>query len=110
MRRSKRKLRTTFVPASPRVYEKYLSNGKRTKGGDRLPVYGYAYTDTNKIEIDPRQSTKEYLDTLIHEMLHCFFPNLDEKHIRRTASKIARQIWNRRYRVKQLGSGKRSKN
>ena len=109
MRRSKRKVRTTFVSASPRIYEKYLSNGKRTKGGDRLSIYGYAYPNEGRIEIDPRQCTKEYLDTLIHEMLHCFFPTLAEKHIARTAAKIARQIWKRNYRVKRKCSCKRIK-
>jgi hypothetical protein len=61
-------------------------------------VLGYAYQEDFEIEIDPRQVSKEYLDTLIHEMLHCFLPDLSERAITRMAHLMADEIWKRRYR------------
>jgi hypothetical protein len=42
-------------------------------------VLGYALQEDFEIEIDPNQPSREYLDTLIHEMLHCFFARPDGK-------------------------------
>lgn len=61
-------------------------------------VLGYAYQEDFEIEIDPRQSSREYLDTLIHEMLHCFLPDLSERGITRMADLMTEEIWKRRYR------------
>lgn len=61
-------------------------------------IYGWAYQDDFLIEIDPRQSSKEYLNTLIHEMLHCFLPDLKEREITRMANLIANAAWNRNFR------------
>lgn len=61
-------------------------------------VLGLAYQEGFEIEIDPRQSPKEYLNTLIHEMLHCFLPDLSERSIIRLADIITDKIWRRRYR------------
>jgi hypothetical protein len=51
-----------------------------------------------KIEIDPRQSPKDYLDTLIHEMLHELFPQKPEKNILHSATSIANCLWRLNYR------------
>lgn len=61
-------------------------------------ILGYATQEDFEIEIDPRQSSKEYLNTLIHEMLHCFLPDLKEKHIIKMADLLSAAIWNRRFR------------
>ena len=61
-------------------------------------VLGYALQEDFEIEIDPNQSSREYLDTLIHEMLHCFLPDLTEKQITRMANIMADEICKRRYR------------
>lgn len=50
------------------------------------------------IEIDPRQSPQEYLDTLIHEALHELLPKKSEKFIRRAGTTIARLLWRLGYR------------
>lgn len=60
-------------------------------------VLGLAYEDAY-IEIDPRQDSAEFLDTLIHEMLHCFLPNLEEQYIKKVATKIKNAIWAKKYR------------
>jgi len=61
-------------------------------------VLGYAYQKEFEIEIDPRQNSREYLNTLIHEMLHCFLPNLSEKSIIKLSTIMSDEIWKRRYR------------
>ena len=86
-------LTTLVVLKAPRVYEK---KHPRYKG--KPFVYGYAFLDESKVEIDPRQDNFEYLDTLIHEMLHCFLPELAEMHIQKMSTCIAKQIWHKRYR------------
>ena len=50
------------------------------------------------VEIDPRLESKEYLDTLIHEMLHHHFPELSESEVLTIATCMANQIWAKNYR------------
>jgi len=80
---------TLFNPRHPRVKEKKL--GKEH-------VWGLAYMDEGYLEIDPRLGSKDYLDTLIHEMLHCYLPELEEEDIDCMATKMANQIWRKGYR------------
>ena len=61
-------------------------------------VYGYAMQEDFEIEIDPKQSSKEYLNTLIHEILHCFLPDLQERFIVRMADILADEVWKRGYK------------
>ena len=61
-------------------------------------VLGLAYQEGFEIEIDPRQLSKEYLNTLIHEHLHCFLPDVSERGITRMADIMTDSIWARRYR------------
>lgn len=51
-----------------------------------------------EIEIDPRQSPKEYLDTLIHEALHIARPELSEDCVTKTATELTRVLWQQNYR------------
>ena len=50
------------------------------------------------VEVDPRQSAKEYLDTLIHELLHILKPHWSEDHVATTANVLATKIWTAGYR------------
>ena len=50
------------------------------------------------IEIDPRQDSKEYLDTVIHELLHHKFPDLDESKVTKIAKIISRKLWTLNFR------------
>lgn len=45
------------------------------------------------IEIDPRQSPKNRLDTLIHELLHAVKPAMPEKEVIKVAAAIRDGLW-----------------
>ena len=51
-----------------------------------------------KIEIDPRQCPKDYMDTLIHEALHELLPKKKEKFILNAGTTIANLLWRLGYR------------
>ena len=51
-----------------------------------------------EVVIEERQNSKDYLDTLIHEMLHCFAPKWGEKRVADTANEMTRVIWEKKYR------------
>jgi len=50
------------------------------------------------IEIDPRQTSEEYLDTMIHEMLHHHFPELTEEQVIKISNLMSKSLWNKGYR------------
>lgn len=50
------------------------------------------------IWIDPRQSPREYIDTLVHESMHLAFPHFDEELITVSSSFIATILWQQGYR------------
>ena len=64
----------------------------------RQGAVGLAYADEMMIEIDKRQDSKNYLDTLVHEMLHCFAPRWGEKRVTETANEMTRVIWDKNFR------------
>lgn len=70
-----------------RVRERKLGKG----------VLGYCHDD-GMIEIDPRQTPQDFLDTLVHEILHHQFPDLSEDAVLRVAPVIARTLWAQGYR------------
>lgn len=59
---------------------------------------GYAYLNEDTVEIDPNQTPRQYLDTLIHEILHILYPEDSETKISRNASTITHHIWKKNYR------------
>ena len=60
--------------------------------------YGYAYPDKSLVEITPNLKPRQYLDTLIHEILHVMYPNDSESKISQNASTITHHIWKKGYR------------
>tara|TARA_B100000959_G_C14769991_1_gene537085 strand:- start:522 stop:815 length:294 start_codon:yes stop_codon:yes gene_type:complete len=64
----------------------------------RQKAVGQAYTDAKVIEIDPRQTSRNYLDTLIHELLHVYNPEWSENKVSKTANEITDIIWKKNYR------------
>lgn len=60
--------------------------------------WGWAYTDQDKIEIDPRQTSRQYLNTLVHEILHVLYPEDSETKISNNADTITHYIWEDNYR------------
>lgn len=51
------------------------------------------WTPSGKIEVDPRQSDQEEMDTVIHEIIHCEFPDLSEESVIRGAESITAVLW-----------------
>ena len=64
------------------------------------PYVGMAWREEGEIEIDPRQSQREYLLTLVHEWLHCALPRLSERSIIRLEQSLGNMLWSRGYRKK----------
>lgn len=64
----------------------------------REEALGLCWKKTGLVEIDPRLDSKAYLDTLIHEMLHLYFPEEEEWRIAKVATKMANALWFRQYR------------
>lgn len=69
----------------------------REKKLGRENVWGFCYDD-GLIEIDPRLDSKDYMDTLLHEMIHHHFPETSEADVERIATLMANALWKRRYR------------
>lgn len=74
---------------TPRIVHRKL--GRERNWGEQWP-------GTSLIFLDPRMRSYRYLDTLIHEMLHLFFPELNERTVTLLATKMSKEIWRRRYR------------
>lgn len=70
---------------------------KERKLGRELAA-GQSYLSRKLIEIDPRQSNKAYLDTLIHETLHLIYPRLTEKEVVQASRVLTKNIWKQGYR------------
>jgi len=64
----------------------------------REKAMGQAFKDDGLIEIDPRQDSYNYLETIIHEMMHILFPLLGEKEITRKARRLAKELWKLKFR------------
>lgn len=72
----------------PKVIERKLGKEK---------AFGMYYSD-GIIEIDPRQKSKSYLNTLIHEHLHHLCPNRGEAWVKNSAGVLTRAIWDKGFR------------
>jgi hypothetical protein len=72
-----------------RVVERKLGKNK---------CVGVFWPHRNLVEIDPRQSSKEYLNTLVHELLHAACPEMTEEGVIRVANLVARHLWKQKYR------------
>lgn len=69
---------------------------ERKLGRER--AWGQAYKDDKVIEIDPRQGSKSYFETLIHEKLHIMFPEWEEGKVDRNAKILTSFLWKNKYR------------
>jgi len=58
----------------------------------REKAFGLAYIDTGKIHIDPRQSSKTRLNTLLHESLHVIFPDMSESRIKTVTGRLTQVL------------------
>lgn len=96
---------------------KFIKSQSNAKSPLKLKVFNKPIYDTDKcvgqcwpftrkhiIEIDPRQSPKDYMDTLIHEALHELMPRKPEAFILKAGTTIANLLWRLGYRrVKKRG-------
>ena len=64
----------------------------------REKAMGLAWVEDRKVEIDSRLNSKDFLDTLIHELLHIYNPQWPESKIASTASQMTNLIWSKDYR------------
>lgn len=85
-------------PKKSTVLERKL--GQYRVGGKQ--VVGFAHFDENLIEIDPRQTSFEYLETLIHEKYHLQFPKFSESRIIAFSHDMAKFLWDLNYRQVKL--------
>ena len=69
---------------------------ERKLGRER--ALGQAFKEDKLIEIDPRQPSKEYLDTVLHEGLHIVFPKLTERKVAAVSRKLSKLVWKQGYR------------
>ncbi|MGV0949138.1 MAG: hypothetical protein ACOYB3_00555 [Azonexus sp.] len=60
------------------------------------------------MEVDPRLSPKDYLDTVVHEALHLLFPKAKETKILRAGTSVANLLWRLGYRRAKSGAGNRT--
>jgi len=60
--------------------------------------WGYAYPTVRRIEISTNLTDKQYMDTLIHEILHVLYPKDSETKISKNASTIRYYLWKQGYR------------
>jgi hypothetical protein len=59
---------------------------------------GLAWKDDGIIEIDPRLSAMDHLETALHESAHISLPSLTEKEITRLAKSQMSVLWGLGYR------------
>lgn len=63
----------------------------------RQQAYGITWKD-GRVYIDSRLKKKDQLETLVHEILHCVFPEYEEEEIDKRAKIISDTLWNEGFR------------
>jgi len=69
---------------------------RRRLGRERAA--GQAVFGDGLVEIDPRESPYEQLDTIIHESIHLLDPEMSEEQVDAWARKISITLWRQKYR------------
>ena len=68
----------------------------------RERAVGIADYENFNILVDPRQKPYEYLNTMVHELIHHMSPSWEENRVKWWANRISRFLWSHNYRqVKQ---------
>jgi len=71
---------------------------KRTPG-----VWGRAFPDEWRIELDPALHDKTLLDIAVHEAAHVVIPDLDETAVDRLGKHVADLLWRLGFRREETG-------
>ncbi len=79
---------------NPGSYVRHSSKITERKLKDLLGVC----RPNGEIEIDPRQPPREFLETLLHELLHRQFPMLSEDAVEVAATEMKDAVWEMGYR------------
>jgi hypothetical protein len=66
---------------------------KRNRG-----VWGLAFVDERRIEIDPHLEDRTHMDIALHEALHVLFPDLPEDTVNNAGTTLADLLWRLGYR------------
>lgn len=64
----------------------------------RQKALGIADDKKHIILIDPRQKSKQFLGTLIHEKLHLIFPDWSETKVLKIERELKNFLWDNGYR------------
>jgi len=65
---------------------------------DGKAAWGVCYTKKHLIEVLASLDSHNYLDTMIHELLHYYFQDAKEGYVEKVATIIADVLWDRNYR------------
>lgn len=68
----------------------------------RQRVWGCANKRTGLVLVDPRQSPRRYLTTLVHEVLHVVAPEWGETRVARAGRRLAQAVWEAGFRKVKL--------
>ncbi len=63
----------------------------------REKAFGLCHSD-GLIELDPRQDSKEFLNTCLHECLHHHFPDLTENQVIKISNSMTKSLWRLNFR------------
>lgn len=69
----------------------------REKKLGREKLDGCCYSD-GEIFIDPRLTSKVFLETVLHELLHFYYPDSTEEEVDQIAKKMTSYLWRFGYR------------
>jgi hypothetical protein len=61
-------------------------------------LYGLANQKDFEIEINKNQDSRELANTYLHESLHCYLPDLNERNIEKMAALLTDGLWKLGYR------------
>lgn len=61
-------------------------------------LWGLCNFDARLITLSPRATGKNHLGTVVHELIHAEFPDLDEEAVTRSANTIESVLWRMGYR------------
>jgi len=86
----------TYIIPDYKVKEPKITIIERKLGREK--AVGQSYKDDGLIEIDPRQDSFNYMETVIHEIMHVLFPALSETEITKKSHKLAKELWKIHFR------------
>ena len=81
---------------TPRTTEKttvQLGRKVKMKQTHIVNILGLADSDDFSIELEKCQSSKELCSTALHELCHCYFPDLSEEAVEEISNHMRDVLW-----------------